>query len=138
MLEDDTNFISTLLLMNDINNQDIHDTIYVNGDLYTNPTISILQEVYKLEKYDFDKIINGKSGLNEVQSLLYGICLALFINMLAKFLGNKIDSKIAFDNWEIYAFLISIILLIVVCICNYYYPSKRKKIITKIKKHFNI
>ncbi|WP_010253972.1 hypothetical protein [Myroides injenensis] len=124
--------------MSNIENQNLRDTTYVNGDPYTNPTISILQEVYKLEKYEFDKIINGKSYLSEAKNLLIGICLALFINMFAKFIGNKIDPKIAFDNWEVYAFLISLGFLILIGICDYFFPSKRKKIIKVIKSHFNI
>lgn len=124
--------------MGAINNQTLQDITYVDGNPFTNPSISVLQEVYKLEKYDFDKIVNGKSYLSEIKNLLYGTCLGLFINMSAKFIGSKIDHEIIFDNWEVFAFLTSILFLIIVESCDYCFPSERKKIIKKIKSHFNI
>lgn len=91
--------------MNNINNQNIQETIFVDGNPFTNPTISMLQKVYQLDKYEFDKIIHGRSKLNETTNSLIGICIAFLINMIAKFLFSKIDTSFIFDNWEIYAFL---------------------------------
>lgn len=124
--------------MNEINNQNLNETIYVDGNPFINPSISILQEVYRLEKYDFDKIINGKSFFSEAKNLLYGTCIALFINMIAKFIGSRIDPKIIFENWEVYAFLISIFSLFTAWLIDRFCPSKQKEIINKIKVHFNI
>ncbi|KGT09557.1 hypothetical protein ACH34F_05210 [Elizabethkingia anophelis] len=124
--------------MSNFTNERFTATIFVDGNPFIDPTISILQDIYHLDKYDFDKIINGKSNLSESQNLLIGTSVALFINMVAKFMGNKIDPKITFDNWEVYAFILSIVLLGIISVLNHFIPSQRKKIIKKIKTHFKI
>lgn len=124
--------------MSNINNERIDETVFVNGDPYVNPTIQILQTIYNLEKYDFDKLINGKSYLNQAADLLYGICAGLFINMVVKFFGSKVDKDIIFDKWEVYAFFLSLALLIIILFFDHFIPSKKKQVIKKIKSHFNI
>lgn len=124
--------------MKDINNQNLKETIFVDGSPFTNPSISILQKVYNLDKYDFDKIINGKSNLSEIKNLLFGASIALLINIFAKLIGSKFDSKIIFDNWEVYAFGISLTLFLLTFALDYFFPSPNKKIIQKIKSQFEI
>ena len=124
--------------MKDINNQKLEETIFVDGNPFTNPSIRILQEVYNIDKYEFDKIINGKSNLSEIKNLLFGASIALLINIFAKLIGSKFDSKIIFDNWEVYAFGISLILFLLTSALDYLFPSPNKEIIQKIKSHFKI
>ena len=128
--------------MSNYQNQNINTPIYINGSLTTQPTILIGQEPYLLEKYDFGKIINGNDYSGDIKSALKGATLGLFLNMISKLIGNKIDKTILFDKWEVYAFGISFILLIVLFIYEYisnkFYPTEKRKIINKIKMHFNI
>lgn len=124
--------------MNRILNLNSNNPILIDGVIAANPTITIGQEPFLLEKYEFDKVINGKNFINEIRGLLLGTSIALLINMFAKFIGNKINNKIVFDDWEIYAFLTSLVLYIISIIIDECLPSERKRIIKKIKLHFNI
>jgi len=132
------NKIREFNIMEKVDNKEITSTIYIDGVINLNPTITIATAPYLLEKYDFDKVLNGKNFLNELSTILVGTWIALLINMGAKFLGNQIDKKITFDRWEIYAFLISLITYIVFLIIDKCVPSERKRIIKSIKTHFNI
>lgn len=124
--------------MSNYQNQNLNGPIYINGSLATNPSIFIAQTPYLLEKYDFDKIINGKNSISEFKSIFIGTAIGLFLNMSAKFIGNKIDNSITFDKWELYAFSISLFLMVVLILIDRFIDSERKKIIKKIKSHFNI
>lgn len=124
--------------MNKINNRKSDRPIFINGTVSINPLITIAQEPFLLEKYDFDKLINGKNFISEIRGPLLGIWIAFFINMLAKFIGNKINDKIIFDDWEIYAFIISIVTFFIVFIIDKCIPSEQKRIQKEIKSHFDI
>jgi hypothetical protein len=56
--------------------------------------------------------------------------------MLAKLIGSKIDNKIIFDNWEVFAFLIALGLMIICYVIHYIVPNERRRIIAKINEHF--
>lgn len=117
-------------------NEEFRQTIYINGNVETDPSITIARPPFLLERYDFDKIIRSESYLQKIGNLLIGSAIALFINMIAKLIGNKIDPKIAFDEWEVYAFGIAIILTIIVFAINEFIPNEKRKIIKKIKEYF--
>ena len=113
-----------------------NQAVYINGEVTTNPQIAIARSPFLLERYDFDKIVNTKGVLNGIATTLLGATLGLFINMVAKFIGNKIDSTITFDNWEIYSFLLTLLLMGAFYGIDYFVPNERKKIVKKICRHF--
>ncbi len=110
--------------------------VYINGEIATNPQVTIARPPYFLERYDFDKIISFQGYLYGIATTLLGASIGLFINMIAKLIGSKIDASIKFDNWEIYAFLISLVLMCVFYGIDYFVPNERKKIIKTIRTHF--
>lgn len=116
--------------------QTINQPIMVNGSIMTNPQITIPRPPYLLERYDFDKLIKGESFFLTLANILMGAVIGLFINMLAKLIGSKIDQTIVFDNWEIFAFLISLGLMIICYVIHYFVPNERRRIIKVIKEHF--
>jgi hypothetical protein len=110
--------------------------IMVNGSVLTNPQITIPRQPYLLERYDFDKLIKGESFFLNLANILLGAVIGLFINMLAKLIGSKIDQTIKFENWEIYAFVISLGLMIICHIIHSIVPNERRRIIKIVKAHF--
>jgi hypothetical protein len=100
-----------------------NQAVYINGEVTTNPQIAIARSPFLLERYDFDKIVNTKGVLNGIATTLLGATLGLFINMVAKFIGNKIDSTIKFDNWEIYSFLLTLLLMGAFYSIDYFVPN---------------
>lgn len=122
----------------DFSNQSLLETIYIDGKVATAPQIEIGHKPFYLQKYDFDKLINGRTYISDIKEVLIGTTLGLFINMLARFIGSRIDDDIIFDKWELYAFSLSFFLWIVFLVINYFYKTERKRIIRDIKSHFNI
>ncbi|MFD2565521.1 hypothetical protein [Aquimarina rubra] len=120
----------------DFTGQTFDTPLYINGNLETNPQISIPRIPFLLERYDFDKIIKRESFWLNIANTLLGAVIALFINMIAKLLGNKINSEIPFDEWEVYAFLIALILMIISYCINRFVPNEKRRIVKKIKDHF--
>lgn len=116
--------------------QIINQPVMVNGSVLTNPQITIPRQPYLLERYDFDKLIKGESFLLSLANILLGAVIGLFINMLAKLIGSKIDQTISFENWEIYAFIISLIFMIICYIAHSLVPNERRRIIKIAKQHF--
>lgn len=124
--------------MKSFNNKEFSNTVYINGEINVNPSIEIPRPPYLLEKYDFDKVINGKHFFSDLSTVLMGTWIGLAINMCAKFFGNRVDEDIAFDKWEVYAFLFSLSCYFICLIIDWLIPTERKRIIKSIKKHFNI
>ena len=116
--------------------QTINQSVMVNGSVMTNPQITIPRTPYLLERYDFDKLIKGESLSLTFATILMGAAIGLFVNMLAKLIGSNIDETIVFDNWELFAFLISLGLMGICYLINYLVPNERRRIITVIKAHF--
>ncbi len=117
--------------------QTFTQTVYVNGSLTTNPQIVIGRKPYLLERYDFDKLMKEDNPLNKISDGLIGATIGLLINLIAKLIGSKIDPKIPFDEWEVYAFIISLILMIICLVICHFIPTERKRIIEKVKTHFD-
>ena len=116
--------------------QTFNQPIMVNGSVLSNPQITIPRQPYLLERYDFDKLIKGESFFLNLANILFGAVIGLFINMLAKLIGSKIDLTITFENWEIYAFLISLVLMVICHIIHSLVPNERRRIIKIVKTHF--
>lgn len=116
--------------------QTFNTPVYVNGNVETNPQITIARIPYMLERYDFDKIIRGESFWLTMAQTLMGAALGLFLNMLAKLIGSKIDTTIPFDKWELYAFGLTLILMGICYIINHFVPNEKRRIVKKIKYHF--
>lgn len=117
-------------------NQDFKQTIYVNGNIEVNPSITIARPPFFLERYDFDKILRSESFFKKAGHLLIGSAIALFINMIAKLIGHEINPEISFDEWEVFAFGIAIILTVIAFVINEFVPNEKRRIVKKIKKHF--
>jgi hypothetical protein len=117
--------------------QTFNHPVYINGSLETNPQIVIGRKPFLLEKYDFDKLIKDDNPLNKISDGLMGATLGLFVNLLAKLIGSKINPKIPFDEWEVYAFILSFILMLISMALCRFIPSERKRIIKKAKAHFD-
>lgn len=116
--------------------QNLTQPVMVNGAVITNPQIAIPREPFLLERYHFAKLIKGDSFFLGLANTILGAVIGLFINMLAKLIGSKIDDKITFDSWEVYAFLIALVLMIICYGVYYLVPNERRRLITKIKEHF--
>lgn len=114
----------------------LNQSVMVNGAVMTNPQITIPRPPYLLERYDFDKLIKGDSVFLTLATTLLGAVIGLFINMLAKLIGSKIDPNITFENWEVYAFLIALGLMIICYVIHYIVPNERRRIVKIIKAHF--
>lgn len=112
-------------------------TVYVNGSQQTNPVITIARPPYLLERYDFDKIITGDSFWLTLAQMFMGAAIGLFVNMLSKLVGSKIDSRIVFDTWEVYAFLIALVLMGLCYGINYLVPNEKRRVVERIKRHFD-
>lgn len=110
--------------------------VYVNGNLQTDPQITIARIPYLLERYDFDKIIRGESFWLTIAQTLLGAALGLFLNLISKLIGSKIDSSITFDNWELYAFLIALFLMGISYLINHFVPNEKRRIVKRIRQHF--
>lgn len=116
--------------------QTLNQPIYVDGTVFSNPHITIPREPFLLERYDFDKLIKGESIFIIVANIINGSGIGLFINMVAKFFGSKIDTNIQFDNWEVYSFIFSLVLIALCYFIDFCVPNERRKIVKNIKKHF--
>ncbi|MCM4153659.1 hypothetical protein DHD05_18865 [Arenibacter sp. N53] len=116
--------------------QIFNQPVIVNGEVLIDPLITIQRKPFFLERYDFDKLTNGNSVFLNLATTLLGAVIGLFINMLSKLIGSKIDPNITFDNWEVYAFLLALGLMIICYIIHYLVPNERRRIIKVIKEHF--
>jgi uncharacterized BrkB/YihY/UPF0761 family membrane protein len=116
--------------------QNLTQPVMFNGTVVTNPQIAIPRKPFLLERYYFDKLIRGESLFFTLANTILGSVIGLFINMLAKLIGSKIDKRIIFDSWEVYAFLIALALMIICYLIHYFVPNERKRIITQINEHF--
>ncbi|MCR1026644.1 hypothetical protein NQT66_17630 [Cellulophaga baltica] len=116
--------------------QTFNQPVMINGAVMTNPQITIPRPPYLLERYDFDKLIKGESFFLTLANILLGAVIGLFINMLARLIGSKIDPTITFENWEIYAFLIALVLMTICYIIHHFVPNERRRIIKIVKEHF--
>lgn len=121
---------------NNYSGQNLEHTTYVNGNLETNPIITIARKPFLLERYDFDKVIKGESFVLSIANTLLGAVVGLFINMIAKLIGSKVNDKITFEDWEVYAFLVALVLMLICYGINKLVPNEKRDIINKIKKHF--
>ena len=116
--------------------QTFHGPLIINGSLEMNPTIMVAHKDWVLDRYDFDKIVNGECKWLLLMQAMLGAAIGFFINMIAKLIANKIDNSIPFDLWEVWAFAISMILMGVCFTLNKYSPNKRRQIVNKIERHF--
>lgn len=113
-----------------------NQAVYIDGEVSLAPKITIARPPYLLERYDFDKIISSKGILHGIAITLLGATIGLLINMIAKFIGNKIDNSIKFDKWEVYSFVFTLILMVVFFVIDYFLSNERKRIVKKISNHF--
>lgn len=113
-----------------------NQAVYINGEITTDPQIAVARRPYLLERYDFDKIISFQGYLYGIATTLLGATIGLFINMIAKLIGSEMDSSIKFDMWEVYAFLISLVLMGIFYGIDYLVPNEKKRIIKVICAHF--
>src|SRR5690554_4889352 len=113
-----------------------NEAVYINGEIASDPLITIARRAFLLERHDFDKIKNSNGNIHGIATALLGATIGLFINMIAKLIGSKIDSSIKFDNWEIYAFVLTLIFMGVFYAIDCFVPNERKSIIKRISMHF--
>ena len=100
------------------------------GKIYKDPPLTMNRQPFYLERYDFDKII--KTDSSWLCQISLGVGVGLFINMIAKLIANKINPKIQFDEWEIYAFVISLILTVGSYGLDRILPNEKRKIVNHI------
>lgn len=122
-------------MSNSITGQTFNHTVIVNGKVTTNPKIQIARTPYRLQEHEFI-ILKESNSLNKITEILLGAAIALFINLLAKLIGNKFDSTIPFDVWELYAALIAFALTLLCMLISFFVPTEKKAIIKKLKQHF--
>ncbi|WP_162549697.1 hypothetical protein [Hymenobacter nivis] len=116
--------------------QNLNGTILINGSPTTNPQITIIRQPFLLEIHKFNILITNNSFFSKLIDPILGATIGLFINLIAKLIGNKIDTTIQFDKWEVYAFVISLIIMLSFMLLNYLVPNDRKKLINEINNHF--
>jgi len=110
--------------------------IFVDGVITPNPDLVIGRKPFFLERYEFSIIIKDESIFLTIGQALMGASIALFVNMMAKFIGSQIDEKIIFDLWEVYAFGISLLLMIISFTTNKCRSSEKETYVNKINEHF--
>lgn len=118
------------------NGQNFDGPVLVDGKVLMNPTILVSHREWVLSKYDFYQIINSQSQWLLMAQTLLGATIALFINMAAKLVGNKMDKTIVFDKWEVYAFFIAAGIMVTCFMIHKFVPNNGRKIVRQIKKHF--
>ena len=119
-----------------ISGQTLTETILINDSVEISPSVKIARSPYLLERYDFDKLANSANQFQKFAEILLGAVIGLFINLAAKYIGSKIDQRISFDLWEVYAFTIALVLMGICYIISYCTDSEHKKIKKKITQHF--
>lgn len=112
--------------------------ILINGQIMSNPQISIPHNPYLLERYDFEKLINPNSNISNIAITLFGASIGLLINIIAKIVGQARGSTISIEDWEFNAFLGSLALTILLFVIDKFAPSKRKRVVRKINYHFEL
>lgn len=120
----------------DYTGQNLSQTIYIAGSPTTNPQITIARAPYLLEIHTFDTLVKYTNPIKKVSDALFGATIGLFINLVAKLIGSKIDTSIPFDKWEVYACALSLALLLICQAITYFIPGSRVKLIKEINTHF--
>lgn len=118
--------------MNDIKNQKLTKPTKVKG-LLSNQSIGTLQQNYPLTDLDFELIQNGKSQTSNWAHSIFLTSIGYSLGLLKKFFNE--NEIISTSEWGALGIGIGISFLIY--IVGYFLPSKRKKIINKIQKHFD-
>jgi hypothetical protein len=108
---------------------------YYKGNPTDSPELTIARTPYMLEIHDFERITDSSFGNKSVE-LFLGATIGLFINMIAKLIGNKIDPSVQFDIWEVIACVIAGFATVVSLVIAHYVPNKRRRVIRKISQHF--
>lgn len=121
---------------NEYTGQEFNQPVYVNGNPETNPEITVARIPFLLERYEFDKISKGGGFWTNMANILLGGAIGLFINMIAKLIGSKMDNSIVFDTWEVYGFIIALILMGLCYLIDYFVPNEKRRIKNKITEHF--
>lgn len=121
---------------NEYTGQEFNQPVYVNGNPETNPKITVARIPFLLERYEFDKISKGDGFWTNMANILLGAAIGLFINMIAKLIGSKMDTSIVFEKWELYGFIIAIILMGICYVVDSCVPNEKRKIKKKITEHF--
>lgn len=116
--------------------EQFNDQVFVNGNLHIKPTIQIAQTPWLLDNYHFDKLVNSESKWLQLGNAASGASIGLFINLIAKAIGSKMDKSIIFDKWEVYAFCLSISLMGACYLTHKVIPNERRRIVKTIKAHF--
>lgn len=116
-------------------NQSLHETTFVDG-VETNARITIARPPFLLERYYFDKIISGESKWEQISKTFLGGSLVFLLSAIAKALTAHFLENVSIDEWELIALVLSLLLAGISAIIDYYVPNERKRIIKKIKEHF--
>lgn len=122
---------------NSYTGQTFNAPVYINGDLTTNPDITIARQPFLLERYDFSVLRRTESIWFNIGFTFLGATAGLLINMLAKLIGSKIDDSIHFDSWEVFAFILSLILTAICFLINKYVSNEKRRLVERINEHFN-
>lgn len=120
----------------EFDNQEIKQTIHARGEDAINANILIARQAFLLERYDFDKIIKSEGFWYNIGIALFGSSIVLLINIIAKAVGGYLNKSIKVDEWELYALLITTVLMIIAFLLHKCIPNERRRIIKKIQNHF--
>lgn len=117
--------------------QVISNPVIVNDPSTQTTSIYIQEKTYIFRRHEL-YVLKGNSGLSAWVSLTMGATIGFLINIAAKFIYGQISNKQSVEKWEIYAFLISLgITIILALIDKFIMNDERKRLISQLENHFN-
>ncbi len=128
-----------------IENQDLRETLVVDGHNIQSGQVKIQVEGYPILESDFERLVNSGAGWKEWARRLLLISIGAIIIFVAKIIDffisydsaqDKNDISLDFKNYELIALVISLLLCALFWGIGSQYKNKKDQLITKIKEHF--
>jgi hypothetical protein len=119
-----------------INNQEIGQTVVVPG-LLTGASVGTWQADYPLTGRDYEHLRHGKPiTYNWANSILL-TSIGIGLTLLGKYISQQTNPDIIIYKGEWIALCIGIAVAIILYIIGLFLPNDRKKIMKKLKEHFD-
>lgn len=119
-----------------IRNQQLDQTKVISG-LSSGASIGTWQEDYPLTGRDYEHLRNGKPVIFNWANSILLTTIGLGLNILGKYLSQKAGVTITIYTGEWIALLIGFTISVVLYGIGLALPNDRKKIMKKLKDHFD-
>lgn len=117
--------------------QVIHNPVIVSDPSTQTTSIFIQEKTYIFRRHEL-YVLKGNSGLSAWVSLTLGATIGFVINIIARFIYGQISNSQTIERWEIFAFLISGgVTIILVVIDKFLVSNERRTLISQLENHFN-